>query len=89
MMKSDTVHFFQNVSQRVRVGMFALRNTCAKDTGDRELCAHAVRGCRNNCRQMRANVKTHVYVSPKGSGKLTVKLPWEAVSSQAVKKGTQ
>ena len=65
MMKSDTFHSFRNLSQRVCVGMFALRNTCAKDTSDRELCAHAVRGCRNNCRQMRANVKTHVCVSPK------------------------
>ena len=41
-MKSDTFHSFWNLSQRVCVGMFALRNTCAKDTGDRELCTHAV-----------------------------------------------
>ena len=65
MMKSDTFHSFRNLSQRVCVGLFALRNTCAKDTSDRELCAHAVRGYCNNCRQRRANVKTHVYVSPK------------------------
>ena len=32
MMKSDTFHSFWNLSQRVCVGMFALRNTCAEDT---------------------------------------------------------
>ena len=60
---------FRNLSQRVRVGMFVLRNKCAEDTGGRAI------------------VTTHV--SPKtrgGSGKLTVKLQWEVVGSQAVKR---
>ena len=30
--------FAIDLSRRVCVGMFALRNTCAEDTGDKELC---------------------------------------------------
>ena len=89
----DTLHFFQNLSQRER---WRICHECWKH----ELSAHMEtattvdkegvhKGVRGSLLIKPGSNATHVHVSPKdqqGSGKLNVKPSWEVVGNQVVKR---